>query len=101
MLLGSGVVLLALPKTENDSEGIGPALLSQPCEGQPGDWHPTPEFWSQPIKSSLVTLAFCRFSQYVPLGKVGPLKLPVSVQTLNPSWLGAQSDAEKATVSSK
>jgi hypothetical protein len=96
MLLGSGVVPLALPKTENDSEGTGPSSLSQPCEGQPGEWQPMREFSSQKTASPSGTLAFCRFNQYVPLGRVGPLRLPVSVQTLKPYWLAAAARGREA-----
>ena len=49
----------------------------------------------------LLTLAFCTFTQYVPLGRLGPLKVPVSVQTLKPKPLVVQVPWLKLTVWSK
>ena len=99
MLPGSGV---APPSNENDSEGTGPSSLSQAYEGQFGEWQPTPEFWShQTAWSPRVVVAFCSFNQYVPLGKVGPLSFPISVQMLYPYKLVLHPEAKKAIVWSK
>ena len=40
----------------------------------------------------MFTTALLRLNQYVPLPSVGPLKVPVSSQTLNPYELPPQSD---------
>src|SRR5207244_3592969 len=83
-LPGSGVlpVPVAVPIMVNDSEGSVPRPPLSPSDGQPGEWQPMPLFSSQYTGLPSEVTAFCRFTQYSPLFNVGPLKVPVSVQTL-------------------
>src|SRR5664279_1870763 len=76
-------LVVLVPRIVNDSDGMVPMLFSEASAG--------PEFSSQYTGSPVLTLAFCRLSQYVPGSRSCSFpKSAVSVHTLNPKALPKQ-----------